>query len=184
MLKGVSLALQWYKDQCQNQTVLVAMDSSTIVDYINKQGRTHSVEMCTLLWKIITWCHHYQITLKARHMPGSECDGRPSVQVEPCPVNRMVTASAGVQTDLSEVVHSSCRSICHASEPHSSTVRIFSPRSNCLGHRCSEHKQVGSRCLFLLSHGSPSQGDPKIRQSSYLIIAIAPGWPGIPGFGT
>ena len=30
---------------------------------------------------------------------------------------RMVTASAGVQTDLSKVVHSSCRSICHSSEP-------------------------------------------------------------------
>ena len=42
-----------------------------------------------------------------------ECDGQPSVQVEPGPMNRMVTASAGVQTDLSKVVHSSCRSICH-----------------------------------------------------------------------
>ena len=40
----------------------------------------------------------------------SECDGRPSVQVEPSPINRMVTASAGVPTDLSQVVHSSCRS--------------------------------------------------------------------------
>ena len=44
------------------------------------------------------------------HSRVSECDGRPSVQVEPSPINRMVTASAGVQTDLSQVVHSSCRS--------------------------------------------------------------------------
>ena len=51
------------------------------------------------------------------HSRVSECDGRPSVQVEPSPVNRMVTASEGVQTDLSQVVHSSCRSICHSSEP-------------------------------------------------------------------
>ena len=41
-----------------------------MVAYINKQGGTHSVEMCALLWMIITWCHHYQITLKARHIPG------------------------------------------------------------------------------------------------------------------
>ena len=34
------------------------------------------------------------------HSRVSECDGRPSVHVEPSPVNRMVTASAGVQTDL------------------------------------------------------------------------------------
>ena len=28
------------------------------------------MEMCVLLWKIITWCHCYHITLKARHIPG------------------------------------------------------------------------------------------------------------------
>ena len=94
------------------------------------------------------------------HSRVSECDGRPSVQVEPSPVNRMVTASAGV-TDLSQVVHSSCRSICHSSEPQSSTVRISSPRPKCLGHRCSEHKLVRSHCLCLPFDGSPSQGDPK-----------------------
>ena len=44
------------------------------------------------------------------HSRVSECAGRPSVQVEPSPINRMVTASAGVQTDLSQVVHSSFRS--------------------------------------------------------------------------
>ena len=69
-LKAVSLAFQRFKDQCQNQTVLVATENSTVVAYINKQGGTHSAEMCALLWKIMTWCHHYQITLKARHIPG------------------------------------------------------------------------------------------------------------------
>ena len=37
-LKAVSLALRDFKDQCQNQTVLVATDNSTVVAYINKQG--------------------------------------------------------------------------------------------------------------------------------------------------
>ena len=68
--KVVSLALQRLKDQCQNQTVLVATDNSTVVAYTNKQGGTHSAEICSLLWKVMTWCHHYQITLKARHIPG------------------------------------------------------------------------------------------------------------------
>ena len=58
------------------------------------------------------------------------------------------------------MVHS-CRFICHSSEPQSSTVRISSPRPKCLGQICSEHKLVGSHCLCLPSHGSPSQGDPK-----------------------
>ena len=69
-LKAVSLSLHRFKDQCQNQTVLVATDNSTVVGYINKQGGTHSAEMCALLWQIMTWCHRYQITLKARHIPG------------------------------------------------------------------------------------------------------------------
>ena len=95
------------------------------------------------------------------HSRVSECDGRPPVQVEPSAVNRMLIASAGVQTDLSRVVHSSCRCICHSSEPQTSTVRVSNPRPKCLGHRCSKHKLVGSHCLCLPSNGSPSQGDPR-----------------------
>ena len=94
------------------------------------------------------------------HSRVPECDGQPPVQVEPSAVNRMVTASAGVQTDLSKVVHS-CRSICHSSEPQTSTVRVSSPRPKGLGHRCSELELDGSHCLRLPSNGSPSQGDPK-----------------------
>ena len=95
------------------------------------------------------------------HSRVPECDGQPSVQVEPSAVNRMVTASAGVQTDLPEVVHTSCRPICHSSEPQTSTVCISCPRPKGLGHRYSEHKLDGSHCLCLPSDGSPSQGDPK-----------------------
>ena len=40
------------------------------------------------------------------HSRLSQCDGRPSVQVQPSSVNRMVTTSTGVQADLSKVVHS------------------------------------------------------------------------------
>ena len=42
-----------------SKTVLIATDSSTVVAYINKQGGTHSREMCALLWRIMTWCHYY-----------------------------------------------------------------------------------------------------------------------------
>ena len=161
-LKAVSLALQSFKDQCQNQTVLVAMDNSSVVAYINKKRRNplggdvrSPVEDHDLVPSLPD-------NLKSQtHSRVSECDGRPSVQVEPSAVNRMITASTGVQTDFSQVVHSSCRSICHSSEPQSSTVRISNPRPKCLGHRCSKRKLVGSHCLCLPSHGSPSQGDPK-----------------------
>ena len=68
-----------------------------------------------------------QNNLKSQtHSRVSECDGRPAVQVKPSPVNRMVTASTGVQTDLSQVVHPSCRYICHSSEPQTTTVCLES----------------------------------------------------------
>ena len=95
------------------------------------------------------------------HSRVSECDGQPPFQVEPSAVNRMVTAPAGVQTDLSKVIHAACRSFCHPSEPQTSTLRVSSPRPKCLRHRCSELKLDGSHCLSLPSNGSPSQGDPK-----------------------
>ena len=84
------------------------------------------------------------------HSRVSECDGRPSVQVEPSTVNRMP-----------KVVQTSCRPICHSSEPQTFTLCISCPRPKSLGHRCSEHKLDGSHCLCLPSNGSPSQGDPK-----------------------
>ena len=39
------------------------------------------------------------------HSRVSECDGRPSIPVKPSAVNRMVTTSTGIQTDLPKVVH-------------------------------------------------------------------------------
>ena len=53
-LKVVSLALKRFKEQLQNQTVLVATHNSTVVAYKNKQGGTHSAEMCAVLWKVMT----------------------------------------------------------------------------------------------------------------------------------
>ena len=174
-LKAVSLALQKFKDQCQNQTVLVAMDNLTAEAHKIKQGGTHSGEMCALLWKIIFWCHHYQITLKARHIPGC--------------LNVMADLSRSNQVQSTEwSLHPQVfKQICHKSPHKSPHVDLFATCLNhrpvCLGHRCSEHKLVGSHCLCLPFHGSPSQGDPK-NQPIQLpeIIIIAPGWPGMPWF--
>ena len=95
------------------------------------------------------------------HSRVPEWDGRPTVQVQPSAVNRMVSAPTGVQTDLPEVVHTSCRLICHSPEPQAPTVRVSYPRPKGLGHRCSKHKLEQPHGLCLPSYGSPSQGDPK-----------------------
>ena len=102
----------------------------------------------------------YHIESQA-HSRVSEYDGRPTFQVKSGTVDRMVTTSTGVQTDLPKVVHSPRGPVCHSSEPQASTVRVSYPRPEGLGHRCSKHRLDGSHCLCLPSNGSPSQGDPK-----------------------
>ena len=141
--------------------MLVATDNSTVVVYINKQGGTHSLEMCTLLWKILTWCHRYQITLKARHIPGCL-----NVMAD------LLSRSNQVQSTEWSLHSQVFKQIClkwltphvdlfATSLNHKVPLPVSSPRPKCLGHRCSEHKLVGSHCLCLPSDGSPSQGDPK-----------------------
>ena len=154
-LKAVSLALRSFKDQCQNQTVLVATDNSTVVAYINKQGGTHSAEMCALLWKIMTWCHHYHITLKARHIP--RCL---NVMAD------LLSRSNQLQSTEWSLHPQVFKQICQKwFTPH---VDLFATHLN---HKLplyispvpdpKVHKLDGSHCLCLPTDGSPSQGDPK-----------------------
>ena len=151
-MKAVSLALQSFKDQCQKP------NSVDCYGQLNSSSLHKQTRRNPLGGDVRSPVEDHDLVpslpdnIKSQtHSRVSECDGRPSVQIVPSPVNRMVTASTGVQTDLSQVVHPSCRSICHSSEPQSSTVRVSSPRPKCLGHRCSEHKLVGSHCLCLPS---------------------------------
>ena len=69
-LKAVLLALKEFQDLCSNKIVLVATDNTTVVAYINKEGGMKSGPLCSLLWRILTWCTRKQVTLKARHISG------------------------------------------------------------------------------------------------------------------
>ena len=88
-----------------------------------------------------------------------ECDGQPTVQVQPSAVHRMVSAPTGVETDLPEVVYTSCRLICHSPEPQAPTVRVSYPRPKGLGHRCSKHNWT-NLTAYAYPRTAPSQGDP------------------------
>ena len=176
-LKAVSLALQRFKDQCQNQTVLVATDNSTVVAYINKQGGIHSAEMCALLWKIMTWCHHYKITLKARHIPGCL-----NVMADLLSRSNQVQ-STGWPLQI-------CQKLFI---PH---VDLFATRLN---HKLPlyvspvpdqnawdiDARNINWSCLTAYAYPSMAllhRVIQKIRQRNCLIIVIAPGWPGMPWF--
>ena len=160
-LKAVSLALRSFKEQCQNQTVLVATDNSTVVAYINKQGGTHSAEMCALLWNMMTWCHHFHITLKARHIPGCL-----TVMAD------LLSRSNQVQSTEWSLHPQVFKQLCHKwFTPH---VDLFATHLN---HKLPLYVSPvpapqpwdidalninwTGLCLCLPSNGSTSQGDPQ-----------------------
>ena len=95
--------------------------------------------------------------IEARHIPGC-LDVMANLLSRS---NQVQSTEWSLHPQVSQMFLSSCRSICHSLEPQASIVRVFSPRPKGLGHRCSEHKLDQSRCLYLPSDGSPSQGDPK-----------------------
>ena len=182
-LKAVSLALRSFKDQCQNQTLLVATDNSTVVVYINKQGVTHSAEMCFLLWKIMTWCHHYHITLKARHIPGCL-----NVMAD------LLSRSNQVQSTEWSLHPQVFKQICQKwFTPHADRFATH------LNHKLPLYVSpvpdpnawdidaLNLNWMGLTAYAYPPTAllhrvIQKIRQCHCLIIVIAPGWPGMPWF--
>ena len=172
--KVVSRALRSFKDQCQNQTVLVAMDNSTVVAYINKQGGTHSAQMCALLWNI---------TLKARHIPGC-------LNV----MAKLLSRSNQVQSTEWSLHPRVFKQICHKwFTPH---VDLFATHLN---HKLPLYVSpipdpnawdidaLNINWTGLTAYAYPPMAllhrvIKKIRQYHCLIIVIAPGWPGMPWF--
>ena len=69
-LKAVVLALKSFEHRCKDHIVLIAMDNTTVVSYINKKGGMRSGSLCALLWRLLSWCHPRKIVLRARHIPG------------------------------------------------------------------------------------------------------------------
>ena len=162
------------------------MDNSTVVAYINKQGGTHSAEMCALLWNIMTWCHHYQITLKARHIP--EC-----LNV----MGDLLSRSNQIQSTEWSLHPQVFKQICH--KWFTAHVDLFATRLN---HKVPlyvspvpDQNAWDIDALNIDYSGLTAYAYPllcttllhmviqKIRQSSCLSFVIAAGWSGMPWFG-
>ena len=116
------------------------------------------------------------------HSRVSKCDGRPPVQVEPSAVNRMVTASTGVQTDLPEVAHSSLD--LFATHLNHKLPLYVSPIPD---PGAWDIDALNINWTGLTAYAYPPmvllhRVIQEIRQCHCLIIVIAPGWPGMPWF--
>ena len=161
----------------------IQLFNSTVVAYINKQGGTHSAEMCALLWKIMTWCHHYHITLKARHIPGCL-----NVMAD------LLSRSNQVQSTEWSLHPQVFKQICRKwFTPH---VDLFATHLNhklplyvspIPDPRAWNIDALNINWTNLTAYAYPPMAllhkvIQKIKQCHCLIIVIAPGWPGMPWF--
>ena len=59
-------ALKYIHQNC----VMISTDNTTVVSYINKQGGTHSPNLCVEVWGILHWCLEQHIVVRVHHIPG------------------------------------------------------------------------------------------------------------------
>ena len=69
-LEAVFLALKHFQSILRGQNVLVRSDSTTVVQYLNKQGGTRSPQMCYRTWDLWNWAIENQMHIKAAHILG------------------------------------------------------------------------------------------------------------------
>ncbi len=69
-LLAATLALKSFTKGQTGLSVLLKMDNTTAVAYVNNQGGTVSRELVRLSKELWTWCLQRNITIKAQHLPG------------------------------------------------------------------------------------------------------------------
>lgn len=69
-MEAVIKCLVHFLHLLENQCVLIRCDNSTVVQYINKQGGTRSVQTCYLAWKLWQIAIKHNVQLKAAHVAG------------------------------------------------------------------------------------------------------------------
>ena len=69
-MKAALLALQTFVSTRQNIHILLLIDNSSAIAYINHKGGTHSRAMSDLALEIWEWCLTRRITIHAEHIPG------------------------------------------------------------------------------------------------------------------
>ena len=55
-MMAIRLALKQAKIFIHHSCIMISTDNTTVVSYINKQGGTHSPNLCVEVWKILSWC--------------------------------------------------------------------------------------------------------------------------------
>ncbi|VDH94104.1 Hypothetical predicted protein [Mytilus galloprovincialis] len=69
-LEAVLKTIQHFLPQLKGKNVLLRCDNSTVVQYINKQGGTKSIQLCQKTWDLLKLLIEHKSQIKAAHKAG------------------------------------------------------------------------------------------------------------------
>lgn len=69
-LRAAILALKHFSHILRGHHVLIRTDNSTVVSYIQNNGRTHSLPQLKLAYSLLLWHDAQFLSVRARHAPG------------------------------------------------------------------------------------------------------------------
>jgi hypothetical protein len=193
-LMAVELTLKEFSLRLAHKLVLVRSDNTTTCAYVNKQGGTHSPDLCMQAWRMFLWCLEHDITLRAVYIPGVENVHADSLSRE----RDLTEGPLGYRVDQREwsLEPEVLQAVfVRLGEPQ---IDLFASRSNAkLRLFCALHANQGEMVVDGLSFSwrnvfgyafpppvlIPRVLDKLIRDQATLVL-IAPAWPDRPWYST
>ena len=138
-------AIQYIHHSC----VMISTDKTTVVSYINKQGGTHSLNLCMEVWEILRWCLEHDILIRIPHIPGTF-----SILADPLsrldrPQNRMYFGSIGGKFHFPNAQFSQCGFVCDTIQSQRPLVCISSSGQSGLSDRHIISELEFSSCICI-----------------------------------
>ena len=152
-MEAVMLSIQHFLPKLVGKNVLIRLDNSTVVRYINKQGGTHSPQLCMRTWKLWQLALDNQMLLKAAHIAGKKnilADRLSRFKVQPTEwtLNKKIVLKLFT---IWEVPH------IDLFASHQTDLLLMESRPSSLCNRCSNNSMEPHVGLCISSNMSHSQ---------------------------
>ena len=69
-MMAIRFALKKAIKYIHHSCVMISTNNTTMVSYINRQGRTHSPNLCVEVLEVLHWCLEHDIVIRVCHIPG------------------------------------------------------------------------------------------------------------------
>ena len=180
-------ALKGFQDHLKGQRVLICSDKSTVVSYMNKEGGTHSIEMCALIWRILANPRNSHKSQKDSAKSKTctwipKCDSRLPIMKGQGHTNRMVPSPTDIQPNLQSLAQTNIRLVCNSSKSQTSNLCISCPRQKGLEIDALNICWEGLDGYVFCPVAILPQVIQKIITYPCRMMVLAPLWPGMPWF--